>query len=149
MPCGSTSKPSPTGTPRPPSCYASPTARPARSRNAPSPTSPNGPPPPPALVEGLKTLLKGGTAVAHLAQTFDIVRSLPPGHVAAVLGLMRSLRFQCLLDPDPSSERDRALALIAARVLDLASKLATARDSLADTLALGELDENALYGAMD
>ena len=112
---------------------------------------------PPALVDGLKTLLKGGTAVAHLNQTFDIVRSLPHGHVAAVLGLMRSLRFQSLLDSTPSPERDRTLALIAARLLDPGSKLATARaldcetarDSLAESLALGELDENALYGAMD
>ena len=112
---------------------------------------------PPALVEGLKTLLKGGTAVAHLNQTFDIVRSLPHGHVAAVLALMRSLRFQSLLDSTPSPERDRTLALIAARLLDPGSKLATARaldcetarDSLAESLALGELDENALYGAMD
>ena len=112
---------------------------------------------PPALVDGLKTLLKGATAVAHLAQTFDIVRSLPHGHVAAVLALMRSVRFERLLDPTPSPERDRALALIAARLLDPASKLATARgldpetarDSLAESLALGELDENALYGAMD
>ena len=112
---------------------------------------------PPALVDGLKTLLKGGTAVAHLNQTFDIVRSLPHGHVAAVLALMRSLRFQSLLDSTPSPERDRTLALIAARLLDPGSKLATARaldcetarDSLAESLALGELDENALYGAMD
>ena len=112
---------------------------------------------PPALVDGLKTLLKAGTAVAHLAQTFDIVRSLPHGHVAAVLALMRSVRFERLLDPTPSPERDRALALIAARLLDPASKLATARgldpetarDSLAESLALGELDENALYRAMD
>ena len=80
---------------------------------------------PPALVDGLKTLLEGGTAVAHLAQTVDIVRSLPHGHVAAVLALMRSVRFERLLDPSP--ERDRALALIAARLLDPASKLATAR----------------------
>ena len=92
---------------------------------------------PPALVDGLKTLLKGATAVAHLAQTFDIVRSLPHGHVAAVLALMRSVRFERLLDP--------ASKLATARGLDPE----TARDSLAESLALGELDENALYRAMD
>ena len=112
---------------------------------------------PPDLVEGFKVLLKGGTAVAHLPDAFDIVRSLPHGHVAAVLGVMRSLRLERLLDPQPSPERDRACALIAARLLDPGSKLATARgldpdtarDSLADSLDLGPLDENQLYGAMD
>ena len=46
---------------------------------------------PPARVQGLRTLLKGGVAVARLADAFDIVRSLPHGHVAAVLGTLRKL----------------------------------------------------------
>jgi hypothetical protein len=44
---------------------------------------------PPELVEGLQTLLRGGTAVAQLHEAFDIVRSRPHGHVVAVLGSLR------------------------------------------------------------
>ena len=46
---------------------------------------------PPHLVQGLRTLLKGGTAVASLQDHFAIARSRPHGHVAAVLGSLRSL----------------------------------------------------------
>ncbi len=44
---------------------------------------------PPALVEGVRILLKGGTAVPSLDEAFDIVRSLPCGHVDAVLGTVK------------------------------------------------------------
>ena len=73
----------------PPCSCVNPIATPARSRNVPSPTSPSGP----ALVQGLRTLLKGGVAAAQPAAAFDIVRSLPHGHVAAVLGTLRKLRL--------------------------------------------------------
>ena len=112
---------------------------------------------PPALVEGLRVLLKGGTALARLEAAFDIVRARPHGHVAAVLGTLRKLRLERLIAPQRSPERDRVLAMIVARVLDPGSKLATARnlaeatagDSLAETLALGTVDEDELYAAMD
>ena len=46
---------------------------------------------PPELVEGLRTLLKGGTAVPATAATeFSVLRALPHGHVAAVLGVPRN-----------------------------------------------------------
>ena len=48
---------------------------------------------PPVVVEGLRILLKGGTAVADLSSAFDITRSRPHGHVAAVLGTLRKLRL--------------------------------------------------------
>ncbi len=48
---------------------------------------------PPALVEGLRVLLEGGAAVSGLGDAFDIVRSRPHGHVAAVLGTLRDLRL--------------------------------------------------------
>ena len=112
---------------------------------------------PPALVESFRVLLKGGTAVASLDEAFAITRSLPHGHVAAVLGTIRKLRLDRLLDPEPSPERERVLAMIAARILDPGSKLATARgleaatarDTLAAELALGALDADDLYAAMD
>ena len=109
------------------------------------------------LVEGLQTLLRGGTAVAQLHEAFDIVRSRPHGHVAAVLGTLRHLGLERIMDPDSSPQRDLVVAMIVARLLDPQSKLATARGLNAETLAhtLGEelglqaaiADE--LYNAMD
>ena len=107
-------------------------------------------------IETLRRLLKDEPLVGR-ADAFDIVRSLPHGHVAAVLGTMRKLGLDRLIDPAPSPERARVLAMVAARILDPGSKLATARglteatarDSLAETLGLGPLDEDDLYAAMD
>ncbi len=103
---------------------------------------------PPALVEGLRILLKGGTAVTD--EAFDIVRSLPHGHVAAVLGTVRKLGLDRLIDPKPSPRRDQVLAMIVARILGPASKLARglAVNTLGEILD-AELDEDSLYGAMD
>ena len=81
------------------------------------------------------------------------VRTLPHGHVAAVLGLARSLGLPgCSTAGRRASATSRS-ALVAARVLAPASKLATA-GWLADTTLAGRLgvegaDENELYGAMD
>ena len=112
---------------------------------------------PPTLIEGLRALLKGGAAASRLDDAFDIVRSKPHGHVAAVLGTLRELRLDRTIAGAESPERRRALALIVARVLDPGSKLAAARglagatasDSLADTLGLEDCDEDDLYAAMD
>ena len=112
---------------------------------------------PSTLVKGLKILLKGGRAVARLEDAFHIARSLPHGHVAAVLGTLKKLRLDRSIAGTASPERQRVIALIAARILDPGSKLATARglaqatarDSLAETLGIGDTDENDLYAAMD
>ncbi len=108
------------------------------------------------LVEGLRVLLKGGFAVASFHDAFDIVRSQPHGHVAAVRGFARAIGLDRLLGRR-SRPRDLALALILSRILGPASKLATARalhpdtlrDSLADVLDLDSVNENELYAAMD
>ena len=84
-------------------------------------------------------------------------RARPHGHVAAVLDTLRTLALERLIAPQRSPERDRVVALVVARVLDPSSKLATARglaeatarDSLAETLDLGAVDEDDLYAAMD
>ena len=104
---------------------------------------------PPALVQDLRTLLKGGVAIAQPAAAFDIVRSLPHGHVAAVLGTLHKLRLERTLAVQHCAQRDRVLALIIARILNPQVKLDTASDSLAETLALGQCDEDDLYAAMD
>ncbi len=112
---------------------------------------------PPAVVENLRVLLKGGTAVTKLEEAVNIVRSLPHGAVAAVLGMIRKLKLDRLIDGADSPVRRRVLAMIVERILHPGSKLATARglaeatarDSLADTLELGPCDEDDLYEAMD
>ena len=112
---------------------------------------------PPALVEGLRILLKGGTALAHLGEAFEVVRTLPHGHVAAVLGTLKRLRLDRCIAARSSPERQRVLALIVDRILAPGSKLATARglaecsahSSLAETLGVADSNEDDLYAAMD
>ena len=86
-------------------------------------------------------------------QAFTIQRSWPHGHVAAVLGAARTMKLEQLLDPKPSRQRDLALAMIVARVLQPASKLATTRlwtaTSLAGILGVEEATADELYAAMD
>ena len=111
---------------------------------------------PTTLVEGLRTLLKGGIAVVE--EGIGIRRALPHGHAAAVLGMIRAIGLDRLLGR-PSDKRLAALAiaLIASRLVSPASKLATARDLAADTagsslgrlLGLGAVDEVELYRALD
>ncbi len=113
----------------------------------------------PQQIEALRLALAGSlpTANSPLPESFVISRSLPHGHAAAVLGCLRNLQLDSILDPHPSRQRDLVLAMIVTRILDPASKLATARGLHADTLhsSLGELlqvdsaDESELYRAMD
>jgi transposase len=113
---------------------------------------------PAAKVDALRAVLKGSTTVVTpLPQAFDILRSRPHGHVAAVLGTLRKLHLDRLLDRHADRFRDLVLALIVTRVLAPASKLATSRTLHPDTLSstLGEvlhlhsLTEDELYQAMD
>jgi transposase len=109
-------------------------------------------------IQALRLALSGSLPSARsLPDSFRITRSLPHGHVAAVLGSLRQLQLDSLLDPVPSRQRDLVIAMIVARILEPASKLATARGLHADTLhhSLGEVlqldsaDETELYQAMD
>jgi transposase len=111
---------------------------------------------PTTLVEGFRTLLKGGVAVAE--EGIAIRRALPHGHAAAVLGTIRAIGLDRLLGK-PTDKRlaPLTIALIASRLVSPASKLATARDLAADTacsslgrlLQLGAVDEVELYRALD
>ncbi|HLY35305.1 MAG TPA: IS1634 family transposase [Candidatus Limnocylindria bacterium] len=107
---------------------------------------------PPELIELIRRSLKGERFVAA-TDALRIVRSVPHGHVVAVLGLVRRLGLEALLDRRPSRQRDLATALIAARVIEPASKLATARrladSTLAARLGVEDATEDELYGAMD
>lgn len=107
---------------------------------------------PPEGIEVLRRILRGEHVLAA-ADAFSIVRSLPHGHVAAVLGTLRRLGLDGLLDRRSSGLRELAIALIVARVIEPASKLATSK-GLADStlpgrLGLEAVTEDDLYGAMD
>ncbi len=112
---------------------------------------------PAAHIEGLRGVLKGGTVVPAERDAFTVMRSLPHGHVAAALGTARKIGLDRVLGPDGNRCRDLVLALLLARILDPASKLATARglsaatatSSLGETLGLGAVDEDELYTALD
>jgi hypothetical protein len=107
---------------------------------------------PGAKVEALRRLLKGERLVAA-QDAFAIERSLPHGHVAALLAMARRLGLDRLLAAKPCRERDLVLAMILERLIHPASKLATTRlwhsTSLAQELAVEEADVDELYSAMD
>ena len=111
---------------------------------------------PPAQLDALRRVLRGEVLVAP-EEAFEIVRSLPHGHVAAVLGTVRRLGFDHLIAAKTSGQRALVLAMIVARILDPQSKLATARGlgldtastSLGHTLGVEAADADALYTAMD
>ena len=111
---------------------------------------------PAAQIEALRGVLKGATAVSSFAD-FQISRSLPHGHVAAVIGSLRQLKLDTILDRTSSRPRELVIAMIAAGVIDPGSKLATARALHPDTLSsslgahlgLGEVSEDELYRALD
>ena len=110
-------------------------------------------------IEALRSALAGTATApsAPLPDAFRISRSFPHGHVAAVLGCLRNLELDSILDPAPGRQRDLVIAMIVARIIEPASKLATARGLHCDTLhhSLGEIlhldsaDETELYQAMD
>ena len=112
---------------------------------------------PPHVVEGFRTVLKGGVAVSDLSELLRIERSLDHGNVAAVLGTARRIGLERILHRAPSRVRSLALAAIVARVIAPASKLATARrlspetatSSLATLLKLGSVRGNELLDMLD
>src|ERR1700693_3251383 len=112
---------------------------------------------PAAHVEGLRGVLKGGTVIPAERDAFTVTRSLPHGHVAAALGTARKIGLDGILGPDGNRCRDLVLAMLIGRILDPASKLATARglspatasSSLGEGLGLGAVDDDELYAALD
>src|SRR4249920_1493740 len=96
---------------------------------------------PTEIVEGLRTLLKGGKVAPAGQETIVVRRALPHGHVAAVLGTLRDIGLDRLLGPAGNRCRDLATA----RMLDPL----TAASSLGEVLGLGPVDEDELYVALD
>ena len=98
-----------------------------------------------------------GQAVGVLSQDLSCVRSLPHGHVAAVVGTMRAAGLTALLGSRRTRERDLQEALIAHRLISPGSKLGlsralssqTATSTLGEVLGVAGATEDELYEAMD
>jgi len=107
-------------------------------------------------IELLRAVLRGD-ALVPAGEGLEIVRALPHGHVLAALGTARRIKLDRLL-PRASERRSKlALALIVARLIEPASKLATARGldqttalhSLGATLGLGAVSAKEVYATLD
>lgn len=104
------------------------------------------------LVEIIRCALRG-EEVAPVERIFEVVCSPHHGHVQAVGMAMKRLGFKQLIASKRSRERDLVVAMVAARILQPDSKLATTRwwhlTTLPDELGVGEATEDDLYAAMD
>lgn len=107
---------------------------------------------PEPVVELIRKALQG-EILAPVTSAFEVLSSSPQGHVQAVLTAMRRLRFASLIASRPCRERDVVVAMVAARILEPYSKLATTRawhtTTLAEDCGVRETGEDELYAAMD
>ncbi len=107
---------------------------------------------PTAAVDAVRAILRG-EQVGPLAESFEILRAVPHGDVLAVLGELRRLGLDKLIAARPRRQRELSVAMIASRILEPGSKLATVRSwansSLASELGVEAADEDELYSAMD
>ena len=107
---------------------------------------------PETTIDLIRRSLKGEEFVAA-KDAFRTLRSLPHGHVEAVLRMIRKLELDTLLASKPSRQRDLVLAMIVQQILFPCSKLATTRDwhttTLAEELHVADADEDELYAALD
>jgi transposase len=115
---------------------------------------------PPAKIEALRRLLRDELLGGDQAAGLSLLRSLPHGHVAAALGMLRKVGLDRVLSQggrQPARAVALGIAMMVARIIDPVSKLATARVldgatancSLGAVLGLGAVDEQELYGALD
>jgi hypothetical protein len=106
---------------------------------------------PPEAITAVRAVLAGQVLIDADA-AFEVTRSLPHGHAAAVHAMARKLGFPALLGP-PGRDRDLAYALIVSRVLRPASKLSTAGwwddVTLGPDLGVAGASTDEIYAAMD
>ena len=114
------------------------------------------------MIDTLKAVLKGGTVVGTGPQELEVERSLPHGHVAAALGMIRKISLDRLIlsaAKDPASQRccDLIVGMMVDRLITPRSKLGfvravdeeTAASSLGAVLQLGQVKEREAYEALD
>ena len=106
---------------------------------------------PPEAITAVRAVLAGKT-LTDADAAFEITRSRPHGHAAAVHAMARTLGFPALLGP-PGPQRDLAYALVLSRVLRPASKLSTAGwwddVTLGPDLGVAGAATDDIYAAMD
>jgi DDE family transposase len=106
----------------------------------------------PARIEALRRVLKDEPLLA-VQETFVTERSLPHGHVQAVLDTIKRLGLDTVIAPKRSVQRDLVLAMLVERLIHPCSKLATTRlwhtTTLAEELGVAQASEDDLYAAMD
>src|SRR5262249_6034163 len=108
-------------------------------------------------IEMIRSRLRGQNTAE--SRPWEIVRTLPHGHVAAVLGTLKKLGLETILSSRLSPEWSLVIAMILRRISLPASKVATApamqeetaSSSLGLELSLGQerIDEQELFAAMD
>jgi len=107
---------------------------------------------PPEIIAAVRAMLAGRQLV-DVEEGLCVERSLPHGHVAAVLGVIRALDLERLLSREPSRERDLIVAMICQLLIAPGSKLSFTRrfsqSTLAEELELGEVTEADLMAALD
>ncbi|MGH9339926.1 MAG: IS1634 family transposase [Acidobacteriota bacterium] len=107
------------------------------------------------LIETIRRRLRGESPPE--GGPWEIVRSLPHGHVAAVLGTIERMGLDTVIASRSCRERTLVIAMIVARILHPSSKLAsvralqaeTATSSLSLELGLEDVAEREVYQALD
>jgi transposase len=103
-------------------------------------------------IEALRRLLRDETLVSP-QELFTTQQTLPHGHVQAILGAIRKLGLAAIISAKRCRERDLVVAMMAQRLLDPCSKLATTRawhsTTLGEELGVAQATEDDLYQAMD
>lgn len=102
--------------------------------------------------QDIRRILKGET-MAPASDLFEIEKSLHHGHVQAVMHAMKRLNFRSLIGSRPSEERELVIAMVAARIIEPDSKLATTRwwstTTLPELCGVEGAGEDDLYAALD
>src|SRR6202166_2335268 len=114
------------------------------------------------VVAALKAIIKGGTLIGAGPEELQIERSLPHGHVAAALGMIRKIGLDRLVlstarDAEARRYCDLVVAMMVDRLIAPRSKLGfvravdeeTATTSLGEVLSLGKVKDREAYEALD
>ncbi len=103
--------------------------------------------------EDQKKVNEKSNEITAIPEYFEVVRSKPHGHVALILETIKKLNLDTIISSQSSRNRNLIMAMIAARIINPGSKLATARsfneetcsNSLGQILNLKKADEDELY----
>ncbi len=103
-------------------------------------------------IDALRRVLKDEPRLSP-GEVFRIERSLPHGHVEAILQMIERIGLDRLIGSHRTRNRDLVLAMMVERLIRPCSKLATTRlwhtTTLADCLSVADAREDELYAAMD